>query len=217
MTMYDLEPGYPALLLLTLTTLLSALLASIATTSYYNNSNGDGSVTVDRSPKWFLISSPANPTRALFTLLIATVFWVWAVSKNINRGWFGDWGIITFLGVIVSCVFVCVMEQRREKAQNCAIAAGADAAGGTGEKVVVVEGGKWREVGRWLMLVSCWMVAANYAWVWGTIDVPDTFAVYLGVGLVYWFGLGVWNWWGYRVAADKDGEEEEKDTSYTLV
>jgi len=111
---------------------------------------------------------------------------------------------------------VCVVEQRREKAEKSAIVAGA-AANGTGEKVVV-EGGRWREVGRWLMLVSCWIVATNYAWVWGTIDVPDTFAVYLGVGMMYWFGLGVWNWWGYRVVADKDvEEEEEKDTSYTLV
>lgn len=156
----DLEPGYPALIILLLTTLLSALFSVSYTPSGHN-----GGI------RWLVVSSPPS-TRAQFTGIIATTFWIWALSKVISNG-ARDLGVFTFGIVAVSCLLV----YRKNNGNNSD-----DAVAFTSR----------------ILLGSNVLVAANYALVFFVYDVAFTFQVYLWVGVAYWLIIAAWNWLGYR-------------------
>jgi len=92
--MTELQPGYPALITLLLSTLIATVLASAF---YPDQQHG-------RRFHWFFHDSPAS-TRAHATGIVALTFWIWAVKKV----WIDsdhDLGCISFLLVIVSCTKV---------------------------------------------------------------------------------------------------------------
>lgn len=89
--MTHLQPGYPALITLLLSTTIAAVLASAPyPESHYN-----------QRFQWLFYDSPAS-TRAHATGIVAVVFWIWAVKQVLVNG-SPDLGSISFLLVLVSC------------------------------------------------------------------------------------------------------------------
>jgi len=89
--MTQLQPGYPALITLLLSTVIAAVLASA---SYPESQH-------TRRFQWFFHDSPAS-TRAHATGIVAIVFWIWAM-KQVLVDSSPDLGAISFLLVLASC------------------------------------------------------------------------------------------------------------------
>jgi hypothetical protein len=126
--------------------------------------------------------------------LVALVFFLWAVSKDMATGDLSDLGVVSFGAVLVAAASTITYkyndfspEVKLDRARRA-----------------------WLHLG-----LACALVTANYVWVY--VDkplLPETFKLYLAVGATWWGSATVWTVTvlrGYArslATSDHDFEEE---------